>query len=168
MSCPVVRRQRVHSPAAPARAPRFVGALMSSPRRSTSAAAVRHPDAGGSCGQRLGLTYLFISHDLATVKYLAQRVVVMYLGAVVEEAHTDELFAHPRHPYTRALLAAVPVPDPKVKAEPFVLSGEIPSPLDLHEGCRLRSRCPMASPVCAQPVTSREVSPGHFVACHFA
>ncbi len=118
--------------------------------------------------ERLGLTYLFISHDLATVKYLAQRVVVMYLGAVVEEADTDELFAHPRHPYTRALLAAVPVPDPKVKAEPFVLSGEIPSPLERHEGCRLRSRCPMASPVCAQPVAPREVSPGHIVACHFA
>jgi oligopeptide/dipeptide ABC transporter ATP-binding protein len=117
---------------------------------------------------RFGLTYLFISHDLATVKYLAQRVVVMYLGAVVEEADTNELFAHPLHPYTRALLAAVPVPDPKVRTEPFVLSGEIPSPVERHEGCRLRSRCPMASPVCAQPVVPREVSPGHIVACHFA
>jgi len=118
--------------------------------------------------ERLGLTYLFISHDLATVKYLAQRVVVMYLGTVVEEADTDELFAHPRHPYTRALLAAVPVPDPKVRGEPFVLSGEIPSPLERHEGCPLRSRCPMASAICAQPVVPREVSPGHVVACHFA
>jgi oligopeptide/dipeptide ABC transporter ATP-binding protein len=118
--------------------------------------------------ERLGLTYLFISHDLATVKYLAQRVVVMYLGTVVEEADTDELFAHPRHPYTRALLAAVPVPDPKVRREPFVLSGEIPSPLERREGCPLRSRCPMASAICAQPVVPREVSPGHVVACHFA
>ncbi len=118
--------------------------------------------------ERLGLTYLFISHDLATVKYLAQRVVVMYLGSVVEEADTDELFAHPRHPYTRALLAAVPVPDPKVHGEPFVLSGEIPSPLERHEGCPLRSRCPMATAICTQPVVPREVAPGHVVACHFA
>ncbi len=118
--------------------------------------------------ERLELTYLFISHDLATVKYLAHRVVVMYLGTVVEEADTRELFAHPRHPYTRALLAAVPIPDPKVKPEPFVLAGEIPSPLARDEGCPLRSRCPMAAAICAQPVVPREVSPGHVVACHFA
>jgi oligopeptide/dipeptide ABC transporter ATP-binding protein len=116
---------------------------------------------------RLGLSYLFISHDLATVKYLAARVVVMYLGVIVEEAETHELFAHPLHPYTRALLAAVPVPDPDARSQSFVLAGEVPSPIDIDRGCRLRSRCPLAQPVCREPVPQREVAPGHVVACHF-
>ena len=116
--------------------------------------------------QRHGLSYLFISHDLATVRYLASRVAVMYLGVVVEEADTVELFDRPAHPYTRALLAAVPVPDPDVRRDPFVLAGEIPSPIDIPAGCRLRARCPLAQPVCAQPVPYREAAPGHFAACH--
>ncbi|MFO1083041.1 MAG: oligopeptide/dipeptide ABC transporter ATP-binding protein [Reyranellaceae bacterium] len=116
--------------------------------------------------QRHGLSYLFISHDLATVRYLASRVAVMYLGVIVEEATAGELFGHPTHPYTRALLAAVPVPDPDARRDPFVLSGEIPSPIDIPTGCRLRSRCPLAQPVCAEPVPYREVAPGHFAACH--
>ncbi len=115
---------------------------------------------------RLGLSYLFISHDLATVKYLAKRVAVMYLGVIVEEAETRELFAHPLHPYTRALLAAVPVPDPDADRQRFSLAGEVPSPIDIGTGCRLRSRCPLAKPICAEPVPQREVAPGHVVACH--
>jgi oligopeptide/dipeptide ABC transporter ATP-binding protein len=117
---------------------------------------------------RLGLSYLFISHDLATVKFLAGRVAVMYLGSIVEVAATRELFAKPLHPYTRALLAAVPVPDPDARRDPFVLSGEIPSPMNDVVGCKLRGRCPLAQAVCAQPVPLREVAPGRLVACHLA
>ncbi len=118
--------------------------------------------------RRLGMTYLFISHDLSTVRYLSDRVAVMYLGVVVEEAAAAELFAHPAHPYTRALLSAIPIPDPDVKSRRLVLAGEVPSPIDIPSGCRLRTRCPLAQAVCAEPVPVREVAPGHTVACHLA
>jgi oligopeptide/dipeptide ABC transporter ATP-binding protein len=116
----------------------------------------------------LGVSYLFLSHDLATVKYLAGRVAVMYLGTIVEEASTAELFRQPRHPYTKALLSAVPIPDPTIQRERMVLRGEVPSPIDIPAGCRLRGRCPLAQPICAEPVTLREVAPRHRVACHLA
>ena len=121
-----------------------------------------------SLRERFGLSYLFISHDLATVKYLAHRVAVMYLGVIVELAETRELFARPLHPYTRALLAAIPVPDPDAKRDRFVLEGEIPSPMQVPGGCRLRGRCPIAQPVCAEPVPLMEVANGRMVACHLA
>jgi oligopeptide/dipeptide ABC transporter ATP-binding protein len=115
---------------------------------------------------RLGMTYLFISHDLSTVKYLSNRVAVMYLGTIVEEASAADLFRRPQHPYTRALLSAVPIPDPDVRRERLALHGEIPSPIAVPSGCRLRGRCPLAQPVCAEPVALREIAPGHRVACH--
>ena len=120
----------------------------------------------GELREKLGMTYLFISHDLATVKYLSRRVAVMYLGTIVEQAPTHELFRHPLHPYTRALLSAIPVPDPDARRERLVLAGEVPSPIDVPTGCRLRFRCPLAQPVCAEPVALREVAPRHLVACH--
>jgi oligopeptide/dipeptide ABC transporter ATP-binding protein len=116
--------------------------------------------------RRMGMTYLFISHDLSTVRYLCDRVAVMYLGVLVEEASAVELFDHPAHPYTRALLSCIPVPDPDVAPERLRLSGEVPSPIDIPLGCRLRGRCPLAQPVCAEPVPLREIAPGHTVACH--
>ncbi len=116
--------------------------------------------------EKYGMAYLFISHDLATVSYLARRVAVMYLGIIVEEGSSQDVFARPAHPYTRALLAAVPEPDPDVVRDPFTLSGEVPSPIDIPAGCRLRGRCPMAAPQCAEPVPRREVAAGHFVVCH--
>jgi oligopeptide/dipeptide ABC transporter ATP-binding protein len=118
--------------------------------------------------RRLGMTDLFISHDLSTVRYLCDRVAVMYLGVVVEEAPAAALFARPAHPYTRALLSCIPVPDPDVAPAPdrLTLQGEVPSPIDIPAGCRLRGRCPLARPVCAEPVPVREIAPGHTVACH--
>jgi oligopeptide/dipeptide ABC transporter ATP-binding protein len=121
----------------------------------------------GELKRRLGMTYLFISHDLSTVRYLCDRVAVMYLGAIVESAPAAELFDHPAHPYTRALLSCIPVPDPDVTPERLTLAGEVPSPIDIPTGCRLRGRCPLAQPVCAEPVPVREIAPGHTVACHF-
>jgi peptide/nickel transport system ATP-binding protein len=116
--------------------------------------------------RRMGMTYLFISHDLSTVRYLCDRVAVMYLEVLVEEAPAAELFDHPAHPYTRALLSCIPVPDPDVAPVRLTLSGEVPSPIDIPTGCRLRGRCPLAQPVCAEPVPVREIAPGHTVACH--
>ncbi|WP_416897680.1 MAG: ABC transporter ATP-binding protein [Minwuia sp.] len=118
---------------------------------------------------RYSLTMLFISHDLAVVKNICDRVAVMYLGKICETAASDELYRHPRHPYTRALLAAVPEPNPEVRPEPVnLMSGELPSPMNPPSGCRFRTRCPRAEAKCAEiepPLT--ELAPGHGVACHF-
>jgi oligopeptide/dipeptide ABC transporter ATP-binding protein len=114
----------------------------------------------------LDLAYLFISHDIATVKYLAERIAVMYLGVIVEQGSAAQVIGDPRHPYTRALLSAVPIPDPDKRQNRFVLRGELPSATGAVEGCRLMGRCPLATSVCSQTVPLREVAPRRFVACH--
>jgi oligopeptide/dipeptide ABC transporter ATP-binding protein len=116
--------------------------------------------------RRLGLALLFIAHDLAVVQHIAERVVVLYLGRIMEAGPTEALFQAPRHPYTRALLSAIPVPDPDRQATRIVLSGEIPSPLDPPSGCVFRTRCPSAIAACAEAVPPlRAVTATHSVAC---
>lgn len=115
------------------------------------------------------LTYLFISHDLSVVEHLCNRVGVMYLGSMVEMASSEELFRNPLHPYTKALMSAIPVPDPTLKRERIVLQGDIPSPANPPSGCKFHTRCPMASDICKQQDPEyRNVGNDHFVACHFA
>jgi oligopeptide/dipeptide ABC transporter ATP-binding protein len=117
----------------------------------------------------LGLTYLFVSHNLAVVRQIADRIALMYLGRIVEVAPADELFARPRHPYTKALLASVPVPDPTRRRATIPLAGEIPSPLDPPSGCGFHTRCPLADDRCrAEPPPLLECGPQARVACHKA
>ncbi|WP_068617602.1 ABC transporter ATP-binding protein [Paenibacillus tuaregi] len=114
-----------------------------------------------------GLAYLFISHDLSVVEHLCTRIGVMYLGSMVETASRDELFRNPLHPYTKALLSAVPVPIPKLKRERIVLKGDIPSPANPPRGCKFHTRCPFAEARCREEVPDfRDAGGGHYVACH--
>lgn len=119
--------------------------------------------------QELGLTYLFIAHDLSMVKHISDRVGVMYLGTMVELASSEKLYANPMHPYTQALLSAIPIPDPEVSRNKkrIPLEGEVPSPINPKPGCRFAPRCRFAKPICTQenPVL-KEIEPGHFAACH--
>lgn len=117
----------------------------------------------------LGLTYLFIAHDLSMVKHISNRVGVMYLGKLVELAESNELYTHPQHPYTQALLSAIPIPDPDMaeSRKRIILEGEIPSPIDPPAGCRFKGRCRYAKPVCSEKDPEfKDLGGGHFVACH--
>ncbi len=120
----------------------------------------------GDLRERLGLTYLFIAHNLSVVRHISDRVAVMYLGRIVELADVRTLYTSPSHPYTQALLSAVPVPDPHVKRQRIILKGDVPSPADVPPGCPFHPRCPEAIPECAREVPFlKDVAGGHWVAC---
>ena len=116
-----------------------------------------------------GLTYLFIAHNLSVVEHVSNRVAVMYLGKMVEMTSREELFRNPLHPYTQALMSAIPVPNPRLKRQRTILKGDVPSPLNPPQGCRFHPRCPVAIEICShQEPAFIEVSPDHWVACHLA
>jgi len=122
--------------------------------------------------QRFNLTYLFVSHDLSVVRHVADRIAVMYLGKIVELADRDELYAAPKHPYTKALLSAIPIPDPQIekRRRRIILSGDLPSPIKIPTGCRFHTRCPMAQDICheIEPVYEAKEGREHYAACHFS
>lgn len=122
--------------------------------------------------KKMGLTYLFVAHDLSMVKHISDRVAVLYLGTLVELTTSEELYANPMHPYTQALLSAIPIPDPKVEAErdkrKIRLEGEVPSPINTKPGCKFRGRCKYAKEICSEKMPElKDMGNGHFVACHF-
>ena len=122
--------------------------------------------------REMGLTYLFITHDMSVVRHVANRVAVMYLGKLMELSDRTDLFVNPLHPYTMALLSAVPIPDPRVERERhrIILSGDLPSPINIPKGCRFHTRCPIAQPICreVEPPLEDKTGRGHFAACHFS
>jgi oligopeptide/dipeptide ABC transporter ATP-binding protein len=122
--------------------------------------------------KQFNLTYLFVSHDLSVVRHVADRIAVMYLGKIVELADRDELYANPKHPYTEALLSAIPIPDPKIekRRQRVILSGDLPSPINIPKGCRFHTRCPMAQAICREVEPAFEAKEGreHYAACHFS
>lgn len=122
--------------------------------------------------KQFNLTYLFVSHDLSVVRHVADRIAVMYLGKIVELADRDELYQAPKHPYTRALLSAIPIPDPKIekRRQRIILTGDLPSPINIPRGCRFHTRCPMAEAICheAEPAFEAKEGREHYAACHFS
>ena len=122
--------------------------------------------------RQFNLTYLFVSHDLSVVRHVADRIAVMYLGKIVELSDRDELYAAPKHPYTKALLSAVPIPDPQIekRRQRIILSGDLPSPINIPAGCRFHTRCPMAQNICREiePVFEAKEGREHYAACHFS
>ncbi|MCL6570605.1 MAG: ATP-binding cassette domain-containing protein [Bacillus sp. (in: Bacteria)] len=119
--------------------------------------------------EKKGLTYLFIAHDLSMVKHISDRIAVMYLGSIVELAASEDLYENPLHPYSQALLSAIPIPDPKVERtrERIILEGDVPNPMDIPSGCRFHTRCPKAMHICTETTPLwKEVSVNHFTACH--
>jgi oligopeptide transport system ATP-binding protein len=122
--------------------------------------------------RQFNLTYLFVSHDLSVVRHVADRIAVMYLGKIVELADRDELYQSPKHPYTKALLSAIPIPDPQVEKhrQRIILSGDLPSPINIPRGCRFHTRCPMAQEICreVEPTFERKEGHEHYAACHFS
>src|SRR5947209_6987275 len=122
--------------------------------------------------EQFNLTYLFVSHDLSVVRHVADRIAVMYLGKIVELSDRDELYAAPKHPYTKALLSAIPIPDPQIEKhrKRIILSGDLPSPINVPSGCRFHTRCPMAQQICreVEPAFEKKEGRDHYAACHFA
>jgi oligopeptide/dipeptide ABC transporter ATP-binding protein len=119
--------------------------------------------------QDLGLSYLFISHDLSVVKHISNRIAVMYVGKIVELSDSESIFVNPLHPYTQALLSAIPIPKINIQMEEIILKGDVPSPVNPPPGCRFAGRCIYAQDICGQETPELEAhAPGHLVACHFA
>ncbi|MFU8795608.1 MAG: ABC transporter ATP-binding protein [Dethiobacteria bacterium] len=121
--------------------------------------------------EKLGITYLFIAHDLSMVRHISDRIAVMYLGKIMELAVSDELFAAPMHPYTKSLISAIPIPDPKKERnrKPIILEGEVPSPVNPPSGCVFHTRCPVAQDLCSAKIPEyHEIEKGHYAACHYA